>query len=581
MLFIITFLVTCLSLLLSSVTAHSAVFDISSGDVSGLVSAITTANSNGDDNTINLAPGTYSLNSIDNNTNGPNGLPSITSRLTIQGIGVRATVIERAAGAAAFRILHVAAAGTLTLSGLTVRNGLASDFAGDRGGGILAIGTVTIINSAISENIARSRESFGVGGGIDTHRTLTVLNSVISHNTAGFVGGGIAAQGAVIINNSTIADNIAEEEAGIAIGGTVTVINSTISRNHATLNTGGGLGGVGTVTINRSTISENSADVRGGGINLDNGTLTIANSTIGGNLARHFGGGIFVEQGVMTVTNSTIAGNSAVFSGQGGGIFNFGGTSSLQNTILARNDASEGPDCFLSVDSLGHNLIGSPTDCAITLQPSDLTDDPGLGSFLDSGASGNGRFPLLDTSPAIDKGDNQVCSSDPVLAGDQLGKPRSAAGTVDGVRTCDIGAEEFFPLVNDLMQLRQSELVTSFDPAPVPGAPAGTFLITTKFDNISNETIFFLSSEVVSLQVEREGAAPEDQPLLLNADGGPGRVGARMTPDGSLTTSFGPGATGTFVFRIGLQTQEPFTFWVNMLGERRTSNPAVSMAENP
>src|SRR5205823_5678237 len=38
-------------------------------------------------------------------------------------------------------------------------------------------------------------------------------------------------------------------------------------------------------------------------------------------------------------------------------------------------------------------------------------------------------------SRAIDRGNNEVCSTDPVLATDQLGLPR--------VRACDIGAIEF------------------------------------------------------------------------------------------------------------------------------------------
>ena len=178
------------------------------------------------------------------------------------------------------------------------------------------------------------------------------------------------------------------------------------------------------------------------------------------------------------------------------------------------------------------------------------------------------------------------------------------ASTVNGPRICDIGSVEFFPVVNNLVQLREDELVTEFDSTPSPGALAGTFVITATFENISNETIFFPFFEVVTLELQRTLEAPpelkcsiapaEHQPVLLNGDGGPGRaqcpqdpfnfllfgllggVGARMTPEDSLTTPFEPGATGTFQFRIGLQTQEPFTFFVNMLGEPRSSNLSVS-----
>jgi hypothetical protein len=116
----------------------------------------------------------------------------------------------------------------------------------------------------------------------------------------------------------------------------------------------------------------------------------------------------------------------------------------------------------------------------------------------------------------------------PELTTDQLGQPRSVAGKVDGPRMCDIGAVEFFLNVNQLVQLRATEVVRHFDPTPVPGGPAGTVLIIFKYDNISNtlptpvfhnKTIFFPFLEVATLQLQRKDAPSEDQPLLLNADG--------------------------------------------------------------
>jgi hypothetical protein len=68
---IIISLVFCLSLFLSSVPAYSAVFNVSSGDVTGLIAAINAANVNGEENTINLEPGIYTLT-----VNGPRGLLS-------------------------------------------------------------------------------------------------------------------------------------------------------------------------------------------------------------------------------------------------------------------------------------------------------------------------------------------------------------------------------------------------------------------------------------------------------------------------------------------------------------------------
>ena len=56
----------------------AAQFSIGPGDVPALIMAITDANGNGEANTIDLAPGsTYTLTGPDNDTDGPNGLPTI------------------------------------------------------------------------------------------------------------------------------------------------------------------------------------------------------------------------------------------------------------------------------------------------------------------------------------------------------------------------------------------------------------------------------------------------------------------------------------------------------------------------
>ena len=107
----------------------------------------------------------------------------------------------------------------------------------------------------------------------------------------------------------------------------------------------------------------------------------------------------------------------------------------LLNTLLARNLARAGSgvypsDCGGPITSLGHNLIGDPTGCTITLHLSDRTGDPGLATFTDDGTPGNGHVPLLPTSQAIDAGNNAACPRR-----DQLRQRR--------IGLCDIGAIEF------------------------------------------------------------------------------------------------------------------------------------------
>ena len=181
------------------------------------------------------------------------------------------------------------------------------------------------------------------------------------------------------------------------------------------------------------------------------------------------------------------------------------GVLELQNTILASNTVEQPgfpspisipSDCAGILTSFGNNLVGDLTGCTINLQPTDLTGDPGLGAFVDDGSPGNGRFPLLATSQAVNAGSDSACP-----ATDQLDTPRNGR--------CDIGAVEFYPVVNKVVAL--VNLTTAFDSASVSGGPAGTFRITAEFTNTSNQAIANPFAEVVELTGGN---------LLLNADGG-------------------------------------------------------------
>src|SRR6266446_5779995 len=111
--------IACGVLLLSLVSlappSQAADFACAAGDVACLIDAINQANANGEANTITLEAGTYTLTAVDNDIEGPNGLPSITTTLTLRGADPDTTIIERAASAPGFRLLHIAASGTLTL----------------------------------------------------------------------------------------------------------------------------------------------------------------------------------------------------------------------------------------------------------------------------------------------------------------------------------------------------------------------------------------------------------------------------------------------------------------------------------
>jgi hypothetical protein len=388
-------------------------FHCGAGDVACLIAAITEANANGQKhNTIRLEAGTYTLTTVDNNTDGANGLPSVTSPLTIRGAGADGTTIERDANAPVFRLVHVAAGGHLTLSGLTLRGGNSNR----SGGGLNNVGgTVTITKTTFAGNQARLG-----GGGLSTFGgTVSIARTLFTDNRGSLVAGGL-------------------EVSSLGVdGATVIITQTTFAGNLA--DGGGALGLLrGTAIIMDSTFVGNDGVTTGGGaFENDGGLLTIVNSTVAHNQATGFGGGsggLAHYGGTTRILNSTIAENSLMqSSGRAGGIVTSSGTVELQNTILARNTVGplgQNRDCSGPVTSLGNNLIGDPMGCTITLEATDLTGDPGLDAFTDNGRPGKGHFPLLSTSQAIDAGNDAVCPKR-----DQLRKRR--------VGPCDIGAIEF------------------------------------------------------------------------------------------------------------------------------------------
>jgi hypothetical protein len=417
-----------------------------------LITAITTANANGEANTITLEAGTYTLTAVDNDTDGPNGLPSVTSALTIQGAGADTTVIAREPSAPPFRLGHIAATGTLTVDRLTLQGGRGGSFGLDGAGLFNQGGILTLTNVTLANN---NTFAFGTAGGglFNNGGTVTLARTLLTRNLASFGGGLCTSGGTVLLVDSIVSSNgfspVGTPDSGGILnenGGVLSLIHSTLTDNTA--ESGGGLTnrcGSGlsfpptslpcsTAAILESTIANNGATLFDGGGIINGGTLTLLNSTVASN-SGHFGGGID-NAGTLIITNSTIANNDANI---GGGIRN-SGVAVLANTILAQNTASiafPSPDCGgipilppPMVTSLGNNLIGDPTGCPITLRPTDLTGDPRLGAFTDNGTPGNGHFPLRRGSPAIDAGNDAFCPP-----ADQLGRRR--------LGPCDIGAIRF------------------------------------------------------------------------------------------------------------------------------------------
>ena len=127
----------------------------------------------------------------------------------------------------------------------------------------------------------------------------------------------------------------------------------------------------------------------------------------------------------------------------------------IQNTIIFNERGSTQSDCFNNsaysgtVDSLGYNLIGSNTNCNLTVN--DLVNvHPRFFTLYGSPAF----RPLTIGSPAIDAGNPAGCSDHEgnLLDTDQRGVAR--------IGRCDIGSYEYDP-ENDPLTYTFLPLVSS------------------------------------------------------------------------------------------------------------------------
>lgn len=319
-------------------------------------------------------------------------------RTTVDGGGVVAV-----SGNDASRVFDVAAGASLTVRGLTVRDGSApggpgAPFADRSGGGIRNLGTLAVVGSSVKNSLAEQQ-----GGGIYNGQ-----------------------------------------------GGTLLVTNSTLSGNEARL--GGGVSvDSGDATIQRSTVSGNSASSGGGGIasntDLQQDTTIVTNSTVSGNSAAEEGGGVYVSNGLTIVENATVADNTAP-AGQGAGILSSGNDRTsveISSSIVAANDSTDvdvpaGTTSTFAFVSGGYNLVGDGTATGDFASPGDATGvgDPRLRPLADNGGPTR-THALRPTSPAVDRVATDSC---PPPEKDQRGVKRPQDGDGTGPARCDSGSFE-------------------------------------------------------------------------------------------------------------------------------------------
>ena len=305
------------------------------------------------------------------------------------------------------------------ISGLTLRNGHATDAGGD-GGAILSEESLTLTRVIVTGNVADDD-----GGGVyigDFKENLTIKNCVFTGNTAmGDRGGGIFAfvNGAVLISKSTVTGNHAADNGGGAFLKTygssakaIVVDSSVISGNTADL-AGGGLylrteSSTALPTVIKNTmITGNSAGTSGGGASA-NGTFTkIMKSTIGNNSAP-FGGGLSARLSPFAISGSSFFGNAATDAAKGGGgaiFINSGLTvaSSIDSTVFSGNTSAANGGAITASGS-SDTTLGSGLQIHLTIKASLLSGNTaansggGLAFFPETGKTLEGSFVNLANS---------------------------------------------------------------------------------------------------------------------------------------------------------------------------------------
>ena len=224
-------------------------------------------------------------------------LPQITGNIGLTG-GPSTTIRHSPAAAGNFRILDVAAAGSLRVQGVFLRNG---NPAGN-GGAVRNAGRLTLKFVTVNGNIAGdvSTPIGGNGGGVAnlTGGRALILNSVISGNNA---------------TRAALAETTTGNGGGIFNAGSLTFVLSRLFANNAT------------------SVSATATTGNGGGIDTPaGGRSLIAQSTITENTATNNGGGI-VNAGATSILRTLVLRNRAA---TGGGIL---GTAVSRHSIIRGN----------------------------------------------------------------------------------------------------------------------------------------------------------------------------------------------------------------------------------------------------
>lgn len=410
--------------------------DVASGSSAGECGA------GGNTDTIYLPAGTYYLD---------DGQLTMDAPMNLLGDGSASTIID---AQDLSRCIESIVGGSLTIEGLTCRNGSSTSGAG---GGMnfrdlisqVSQGNTLTLRDIVVEDSYTNED----GGGIATKGyALTTFDGVtLQRNDAADDGGGLSipdtADPEAVTYDLTgvrLLNNEAGDDGGGFEGyfGTVSLSDWVVEGNIAGDRAGGLYlwGGRNNVTLERFSIVDNTAAGQAGAIWNGVPYLTLRNLLITGNHA-NVGGVLYTERGV-DIDHITAVGNTADDVAGGLYVGDFVHID-IKNSIFTDNTdgGSYYEGCgellyyfgysFAGLDSLGNNVLpSSGWNCET--DPSDvLTNDPDLGTLVQDG-TGHWVYETNPTSPARSLSD---CTDiDGTLVDEDL------LGTERPTSTCTSGA---------------------------------------------------------------------------------------------------------------------------------------------